>query len=110
LRFSTPLNESELLLHNDTLSIKQLTLRHLHERTLIYFGEQAFPLKALQDTVHRHRQRRDLSHVDVTSACTAANSLNRGSVQRGGSPAEWVSPVGTALLRPFAIHLVVSCS
>jgi hypothetical protein len=65
VRFSTPLNESKLSLDNDTLSINRLTRLHLPERTLIYFGEQAFPLKALQYSVHRHRQPRDLSHVDV---------------------------------------------
>jgi hypothetical protein len=103
VRFSTPLKESELSLRNDTLSINQLTLRHLSERTLIYFGEQAFPLKALQDTVHRHRQRRDLSRVDVvTSAAqrptpwTAALFKDVRHLLSGLAP--WVQRCSDALL------------
>ncbi|MEW9810146.1 MAG: hypothetical protein AB2993_07340 (plasmid) [Candidatus Symbiodolus clandestinus] len=37
------------------MSINQLKLHQLPERTLIYFEQQAFPWQALQETAHRHR-------------------------------------------------------
>jgi hypothetical protein len=77
VRFSTPLKESKISLDNDTLSINRLTLRHLSERMLIYFGEQAFPHKALQDSVHCHSQQLDLSHADVVRTKTVRSAAQR---------------------------------
>jgi hypothetical protein len=66
--------------------------------TVGYSSEQAFPLKTLQDSVHRHREPRDLSHAHVVTSETAMSDA-----QRDESPTEWVRSVGVGLLRRFSI-------
>lgn len=73
IRLNSSLAESTLSRDQDSLTINQLTLRHLPNQTPIVLGEQAFPLSALKESVHRHRHRRRLPNAKPLTSGAAQN-------------------------------------
>lgn len=67
------LSDSSLSLGEESITINQLTLRHLPKRGSIYFGEEGFTLQTLKKIFPRSRQQRDLPQFEPLASGTARN-------------------------------------
>jgi ankyrin repeat protein len=69
IRVNSTLIDSELTFGKDSMTINQLTLRHLSNRNRIHFGKQSFTLRTLKSS-HYSRQRRDLHQAEPLTSGT----------------------------------------